>query len=413
MSYFDSLSSWSNANTQIQNQQQSLEQENKDKKTNGIQEKFDAVNTKLQEGGGGLAGLGAGYQLGRKILKKARTIQQKAKEVKAKIDEVKGKIDDALGKKQPNESEPPSEHEAPPSENANTPNGMENEPQGVQATVKETDLHSATEKTQDTPDEGSAEDRLGATDEDFEQQIGSKDTKTNVGEQPTDAKAPELNEDGDTANPFKQGDRATGDAKNSKLDSIPEEQEPSFGIGGDSEIQRIVSTEESEGSNHTTQPDGTGNEGEMPTEVEGDDNLVSSLADKASSTISDIKNTVNGKINDVVNAVKGKLGQAGQAAGEGTEDAVVGAGKKIAGAVGKDALEEAGGVLDFLGPAGEIIGAGIAIGSLFHNLFDKKKEEAKEAQTQDAVGVITQSTGISTASISSANTKSNVVGGLV
>tara|TARA_R110000803_G_scaffold11944_2_gene35214 strand:+ start:6302 stop:7573 length:1272 start_codon:yes stop_codon:yes gene_type:complete len=423
MSYFNSLSSWQNANSAIQTQQGDLEQENKDKKASGIEEKFNAVNTKLQEGGGGLAGLGAGYQLGRKILKKARTIQQKAKEAKQGLEDAKGKVQDALGGK----NEPPSEHETPPSESSNTPNGMENEPpsegkaateepEGVEGTVKETELHSATEKTDADPDEGSAEDRLGATDDDFEKQIGSNDTKTNVGEQPSDAKAPELNEDGDTANPFKQGDRASGDAQDSKLENIPEEQEPSYGIGGDDDNMRVQSTEETEPTNNTsTRPNGTEEETEMPDEVEGDDNIISSLADRASSTIADVKNAVNGKINDVVNAVKSKIGNASGDASAGTDagtDAAA-AGEKVGAKVGEDALEEAGGVLDFLGPIGEIAGAGIALGSLFHTLFDKKKEDAKEAVVQNAGGIITQSTGISTASLGAANTKSNTVGGLV
>ena len=70
--------------------------------------------------------------------------------------------------------------------------------------------------------------------------------------------------------------------------------------------------------------------------------------------------------------------------------------------------------MDFLGPVGEIVGAGLALGSFFHNIFDKKKKEAQEKSAENKQsGLIGGQGGISSASLTMSNLKSNVVGTLV
>jgi len=102
-------------------------------------------------------------------------------------------------------------------------------------------------------------------------------------------------------------------------------------------------------------------------------------------------------------------------------DEIIGTGTKVvAKAVAKvggdaigGAMETAGAVLDFLGPVGEVVGAGLALGSFFHDLFGHKKEQAKELASKEGPQQTTASVGLDTTSISQAAQKTNVVGTLV
>jgi len=91
------------------------------------------------------------------------------------------------------------------------------------------------------------------------------------------------------------------------------------------------------------------------------------------------------------------------------KDVASSAGKKA----GEAGLEATEGVMDFLGPIGEIVGAGLALGTFFHDLFGKKGLAKKQANAENAQQTISQSTGISTASMATAGQKSNAVGGQV
>jgi len=58
-------------------------------------------------------------------------------------------------------------------------------------------------------------------------------------------------------------------------------------------------------------------------------------------------------------------------------------GERIAGTLGADTVTE--GVLDALGPIGEIAGVGLMLGGIFHDIFGKKKQEREQAaQEQQA-----------------------------
>jgi len=102
-------------------------------------------------------------------------------------------------------------------------------------------------------------------------------------------------------------------------------------------------------------------------------------------------------------------------------DEIIGQGTKVvAKAVAKvggdaigGAMETAGAVLDFLGPVGEVVGAGLALGSFFHDLFGHKKEQAQEIASKGGPQQTTASVGLDTSSIATQAQKTNVVGTLV
>ena len=76
-------------------------------------------------------------------------------------------------------------------------------------------------------------------------------------------------------------------------------------------------------------------------------------------------------------------------------------------------LDTAGAALAFLGPAGELVGAGLALGSLFSSIFGHKSKESEEQKELSEKTNIGGSSGISTESMGSSSTKSNVVGTIV
>ena len=87
----------------------------------------------------------------------------------------------------------------------------------------------------------------------------------------------------------------------------------------------------------------------------------------------------------------------------------------ISSAVGKG-LAEAGGVLDFLGPVGELVGAGLAIGSLLRDVFVHKKLEREKERAESGAGehpLVSGNVGMSVASAQQAAKETNVVGTLV
>ena len=92
-----------------------------------------------------------------------------------------------------------------------------------------------------------------------------------------------------------------------------------------------------------------------------------------------------------------------------TGDATAGDLSEGVSSLGSSILEGVSTGLDFLGPIGEVVGAGIALGGFFHSLFDggeKKKEDADESTQTD----MSAGGGISATSLKSASNTTNLVG---
>lgn len=106
----------------------------------------------------------------------------------------------------------------------------------------------------------------------------------------------------------------------------------------------------------------------------------------------DIKNNVMGGLEDMGNDLK---------------DNVL---KKV-GSIASKGLEEASGVLEFLGPVGEVVGAGVALGGLFRNIFEHKKIKSEEAKAGSGRGDLVETAGgMSENNLSSASKLSSTVG---
>lgn len=486
MSYFDSLSSWQNAGNSIQAQQQANEQENRNQKAEGIEDKFAYIDKVMGEVGGGVGGFGGGFHIARKVYKKAKSLQAKAKEAKEAIDKARG---------QGKPAEPDSEGSKPPAEHTDKPNGQEDSPSEPssagdgrkppeQPEANEQDAKSAndepdtstkeeepkadeTEPKAEAPEETQAEapqapePSVGNSADDAlrqEHSIADSEISRNqeivdgaergTGYTPADGELAQMKID--AHNQFKQDNPLPEDKPTL---NTGEAQEGESSIGRQSSDARATSSnaepksvaekpsletieEPKFGESETSEgglgqaEDGTMRVGTNPTPedqlpVRGEapsaeaPELNTSGADEVSNTISDLKGQASDfadRVGGLANKAKNLVSNTSDLADGGTQalkDGVESAGKKVAGKVAEDGMAEAGGVLDFLGPVGEILGAGLALGSFFHDLIEHHREKKQAEEAQNATGNIAQNTGISMASIQSAGNKSNVVGTLV
>jgi hypothetical protein len=106
---------------------------------------------------------------------------------------------------------------------------------------------------------------------------------------------------------------------------------------------------------------------------------------------------------DIKNNIMGGL----ENMGDDLKDNVI---KKV-GSIASKGLEEASGVLEFLGPIGEVVGAGVALGGLFRNIFEHKKIKSEEAKAGAGRGDLVETAGgMSENNLASASKLSSTVG---
>jgi len=106
----------------------------------------------------------------------------------------------------------------------------------------------------------------------------------------------------------------------------------------------------------------------------------------------DVKNNVMGGLEDM---------------GDDLKDNVI---KKV-GSIASKGLEEVSGALEFLGPVGEIVGAGVALGGLFRNIFEHKKIKKEEAEAGSGKGDLVETAGgMSQNNLANASKLSSTVG---
>lgn len=444
MSYFDSLSSWQNAGNSIQSQQQASEQENRDQKAEGIEDKFAYVDKVMGEVGGGVGGFGGGFHIARKVFKKAKSLQAKAKEAKEAIDKARGAT----------KPEPDGEGSKTPAEHTDKPNGTEDstsEPSsaGDGRNPPAQEEPKAESKNANDEPETSTKTEEPKADEDFpeapevpdkpstqikdapdvpesakppapsEQNVGEKGDSEDLGNKGELPEKEDLNVS-EQASDAKVGNFASK-SKVSEKPSLETIEEPKF---GESETDTGGMGQGSDGmprmgTNPTAEDQLPIRPAEVPKPEAPTLETNTSGADDISNTISDLKgqaSDIADRVSSLASKAKNMVSNTGDLADGGAsalKEGVMNAGKKVAGKVGEEGVAEAGGVLDFLGPAGEILGAGLALGSFFHDLIEHHREQKKIDDAKGATGNIAQNTGISMASIQSAGNKSNVVGTIV
>lgn len=378
MSYFDSLASWQNGAEAIQSHQQAIEQEYKNSKANDIEQKFDQVDKYLQEGGGGLTGLAAGFHVSRKIYQKVKSSQAKKKELQDKANKDKEGSTDKGNELDNQGDKAPQEH-----------NGKQNGTEGEEGGGVEEDWEDGGDfgfGDKENPNKPPETDTNDADDAPTEAAPDNAPETTPEQEEEEDADDAPAPEEEDTPAP----DRPP------PAEAAPEE--PSLGNSGDlvdmeGGGQRIG---QSAGDNVAASAEDT-----IKSAADGGADAAKTALSGLKESGQDALDNIATKGGDLVSNGLTKVAETGSKIAEGGTDLLT------------TGLDTASTVLDFLGPVGEVVGAGIMIGSFFHDLFGHKKKDKDETAAQNAGGDISQGSGISTTSMAAASVKSNVVGTLV
>ncbi len=354
MSYFNSLNSFREAQQAISQHSQDLEQQNQESKAQGIQDKFDFVDKVMGESAGGVAGLGGGFHIARRVYKKLQKGKADAQDAINKAKDLKDKLQ---GKKQGETGdnqgeEPPAEEpkEEPPKQEM-TGNGGDVEP--VEGRMKE--FSQAEVKTQDVPEGGDAK----------------PSEMTREAPEPPDAPKP--------IEEYPEAPKPPTEQPNigqSQDGGLRVKQEPSNENVSNDNAQNDLNAK---GAKPDDKP--AGNQADHP---EANDSMVDGAENKAVG--GGVKDTAETGVEDTVKT--------------GLKDGV------------NTALEGAGEALDFLGPVGEIVGAGIAIVGFFRDLFEHKKMEREKKQAITG-GAVAGTSGISMTSLSQGGQQSNQIGTLV
>ena len=351
---------------------------------------------------------------------------QKVKDLKGKLngDKPDGQSNNAddEGAKGVNEEHPNTKGEThDTNEPAKTP---QEEPKSAGDDTPKAENEAPDNSPQELDTDPNQENLLSKTEQaraDFNKQSDTAKTDTtgesNVGSQSSDASA-RLSETGSSAT------EPASVAEKPSLDTIGEEPEGDFG-GGEAGQQGIGDSADggarlgqnpAEGANEELAPK-PDTSGFTPTEDgQGMTNNFKSAGDDAGGDSGGIMDSIASKVGDAKDAISGVkdtisgIKATGNAVANTTTDALAQTGEKVGTSVAKAGLESTEGVLDFLGPIGEIIGAGLALGTFFHDLFGKKGLTKKQENAENAPQTISQASGISTASMGTAQEKSNTVG---
>tara|TARA_R110002020_G_scaffold131362_2_gene293726 strand:- start:4535 stop:5638 length:1104 start_codon:yes stop_codon:yes gene_type:complete len=364
MSYFSSLNSFKQAQTQIQQHSEDVETQNREAKAQGIEEKFEYVDKVMNSASGALGGLGGGFHIARRVYKKGVKVKNDALKAKQKAQDLK---DQAEGNKPQEEQQTPDE-----------------EPKVEEPKQEMTGKGDDVETKSGNPlDEISEEDAQGMMDK----QAPSEMTKE-APDAPTTAK-PETDPEGEFPKAPEAPEPTTQAPEPKPQQPQQPTEETNIGKADDGSLRA-----KEQGNENVSQNDAKGDlnaQGDKiddkPAGGEADhpavnDNMVDGAEEKA----------VGGGVKDMVNTGMEKMG---------VDDSIK--------ATVNSGMETAGEALDFLGPIGELVGAGIAIVGFFRDIFEHKKEKAEQAQAlAPTIGV--SSSGISMGSLQTSGTQSKQVG---
>jgi hypothetical protein len=401
MSYFNSLSQFQQAQEAIQEHTQSMEQEALASKAQTLQDKFDDIQQRHEQLAGAITGFGAGIHGARrsylKVKKGFQSLQEKAQNLKEKL----------TGEQQ------------------GTPDG--------ENTGREGEENPAENRANGQEDDGDANAQAGdrVAQEDVDEQVADTDNPVdpvphddNVGDrQNLDPNEPDpASADADLPPPDFAPPPAPDEAPSFAPDAPPlQVNEEGVQIVGGEENPRIgnlanapqeANPEANEGDANVRNNAPDVEEPEAPApDVQGQGVNGNPASDNAGNGMRDLAN--EGENGGTIEDLAQDGGDvADQALKQGADQLFSKMGG-LFGDAGSTALETAGAVADFLGPVGEVVGAGIALGTFFHNLFDKPKEDAQEDAIQQAPTAIAGKAGIDTSQLSMGNLKTNAIGTLV
>ena len=467
MSYFSSLASHKATQDAVAQHTQDAEDAIKDAKANASAKAFEGYSQLLESAGGSTTGLAGGFHLTRKIYKKYQAKKQATQDAKDQADkdaqtakeqdaEDDKDADDELGE--------PEEFEEGSTAEAKTSTSTAGDVDDGVAQAKNTGAEDLS-KEGDEADDKEAEDDLPEPEE-FEEgsstadDVKGSDTFASQSDAPTDntrsfdfntqgadtvedlkpsTTAPSVMEDDDLNSGFRVSNTNAQDIDQGNTDMLTKEQggqeptqetegqarnpdnlgpEPDAERTGENQLEGDEPVEEDlpdpvDFKELNTQSGEGADTGGKAVEVDaGDQEATGGFQAGAETTDADL--TTAGSADRVEEGAqafgkitptpKGGLGNLGVDAGADAGDLAT-AGADI-GSTAMDALSVG---LDFLGPVGEIAGAGIALGGFFHSLFDSGEKD-KEDKDEDANVDMSQGGGISSQSLQSASQTSNSVG---
>tara|TARA_R110000823_G_scaffold191906_2_gene323540 strand:+ start:990 stop:2075 length:1086 start_codon:yes stop_codon:yes gene_type:complete len=361
MSYFNSLSSWQTTSNQIQQHQQDIEQESNNYKAQTLQDKFNHVERSMADGSGALMGFGGGLHIARKVFKKVKGVQDKVNDLKTKAETLKNKFTE-------NTSEDTTKN---PIEEQSKLNGTEDD----NRPLPKTEVEEPSANIDEPQVQGSGAGVETQTADEIKSPSRPPPAK------PAEAESTGLNSTADTINSEDGSVRLGQSAESINAQNAGNLAEKGVDAGADGAKDGITALQQ------------------------GGNQIAAQTASKTSAITDSVSNVASKATNagDIVSNIATNAGKT-----------ILDSSAKTGAEIGSTAIMDSVGVaLDFMGPGAEIIGAGLALGSLFHDLFGNSKKKKDEKEAIDAPTDISQNEGISTASIASASTKTNVVDTLV
>ena len=365
MAYFNSLSSWQTTSNQIQQHQQDIEQESNNYKAQTLQDKFNHVERSMADGSGALMGFGGGLHIARKVFKKVKGVQDKVNDLKTKAEALKDKFTE-------NTSEDTTKN---PIEEQTKLNGTEDDNRSEPKAEPKTEV----EKPDINIDEPQVEGSGAGVETQTADEIKSPSRPPPA--KPAETESTGLNSTADTINSEDGSVRLGQSAESINAQNAGNLAEKGVDAGADGAKQGITALQQ------------------------GGNQIAEQTASKTSAITDSVSNVASKATNagDIVSNIATNAGKT-----------ILDSSAKTGAEIGSTAImDSVGAGLDFLGPAGELLGAGLALGSFFHDLFGDSKRKKEEKEAVDAPTDISQNEGISTDSIASASTKTNVVDTLV
>ena len=460
MSYFNSLSSYKATQTAVAQHTTDMEQSVKDGKAAAAAKAYEGYSQLLETAGGSTTGLAGGFHLTRKIYKKYQAKKQASNDEKEKAnqDEQTAKNQDAEDDKDADDElgEPEDFSTGSTAETTGTAEGgdeiLGGEKTEVNTQADELDTDTKADEELGEPEDFTTGNSAppteleGKGDFDTGDILGGDKTEANTqGEQTTNDLQEADNEAQSAAGEApKEGEFSRGELGDSGGDVSGGVGDASDTFGGD--IGSLQQPTQISGSvKNTPQGQQLGEEPDAEktgeNQLEGDEPDDADLPDPVDYDIKSTDNLPSTEVNEadqsatkaggdstgteiagdteesadrieqganmfskITPTPTGGAGGLGVGADAGADD-IVSAGSSLL----SDGLEVASTALDFLGPVGEVVGAGIALGGFFHSLFDGG-ESKKESDDEDAPTDISQGGGISATSLQTQSQSSNMVG---
>ena len=374
MSYFNTLNSFQDSASAIQSHAQDVANESASAGKNTVDQQFSHVSDILGKVGGDLGSFGGAFHVSRRVYKKFQSGKKAVQDAKNKLEDAKNNP-----QKQPDESNQQDNETKDTPENetndTHTPNGAEDDSSATPASTDEAQARTTTDATEAEPPTASAE--------------------------PATVSA-EPSTEGPQSNFFKQNPDIYENLKaNPELvEGVGERQ--ALGTLGQNTAPEGGTTELSAPNPNDPSPSGgqriqnTANPEPEPT-TENPTSAPQTVAEASESSSGDIEAGAKA-FSDIKPTPTGGLGGTGLGAGE-SDLLDVGEqfGKSTLSSISSTVSElgTVSGVLDAVGPIGEVLGAGVGIADLFYGLFSKSKENSEEEEAENsAKDAITQTGGI-------------------